>query len=281
MLRTWCILIGLGSLVVSPALPDIADVTVNGSISGSGDMDVACGSATPGCMQVGDGLYRLTVSYSFGDTNTALGDFSDSGGASLPSPFGGSVDGFADENTVATPQSLDIELVGDNSADGIFNSAFSEESDSISVLFDLTEPSVMDLSGFNGVPGPFAGQLLDSHGNVILVIPANVGSTSLVLEPGTYQLDASAEGDYFDDGSDELIGNVTDFDVDLHADFTPVPTPEPRWAILAALLSLVLGASVVYRRHLRPMSECPTIGSSQSDAAACRAKSQLWERQCR
>jgi hypothetical protein len=199
-------------------------------------------------MQVAGGVYRLAVSYSFSDTNTALGDFSDSGGASLPSPFSGSVNGFADENTVATAQSLDITLEGSNDDYGFFASASNEENETISVLFDLTVPSVIDLSGFNGGPGPIAGQLLDSHGNVILVIPANVGSTSMVLEPGTYQLDASAEGGFFDFAAD-VSGNVTDFNLDLHADFTPVPTPEPRGAILAALLSLVLGGSVVYRRR--------------------------------
>ncbi len=252
MLRTWCILIGLGSLVVSPALPDIVDVTVNGSLSGDGYIDVACGIATPGCFGSGE-IFRLSVPYSFSDTTTTLGDFSDSGGASLPSPFDGSVDAFAYENTTATAQSLDITLQGSHDDSGVFASASGEGNDSVSVVFDLTVPSVIDLSGFNGGPGPIAGQLLDSHGNVLLVITANVDSTSLVLEPGTYQLDASAEGSFFDDFEADCCGgpfeNGNIFNVDLHADFTPVSTPEPRGAILAALLSLVLGCSVVYRRR--------------------------------
>jgi len=89
---------------------------------------------------------------------------------------------------------LDITLQGSHDVGGVFASASCEENDGISVLFGLTEQSVIDLSGFDGGPGPIAGQLLDSHGNVILAIPANVGSISLVLEPGSYQLDASAEG---------------------------------------------------------------------------------------
>jgi len=57
-----CILIVLGSLVVRPALPDIVDVTVNGSISGDGYIDVACGLATPGCIEVVAGeVYRLQI----------------------------------------------------------------------------------------------------------------------------------------------------------------------------------------------------------------------------
>jgi hypothetical protein len=226
-------------------------VTVNGSESGDGDIDVACGLATPGCIQTG-GVYRLAVSYSFGDTTTAFGDFSDSGHASLPSPFSGSVNSYAYENTTATAESLDIALQGSHDVGGVFASADGEENDSISVLFHLTEQSVIDLSGFDGGPGPITGQLLDSHGNVILAIPANFGSISLVLEPGTYQLDASAEGSFFDDFEAGCCvngdsGNL--LDGDLHADFTPVPTPEPRGAILAALLSLVVGGSVMYRRR--------------------------------
>ena len=225
-------------------------MTVNGSLSGDGYIDVACGIATPGCFGSGE-IFRLSVPYSFSDTNTALGDFSDSGGASLPSPFDGSVDSYAYQNATATAQSLDITLEGSHDVGGVFASASSEENDTISVLFDLTVPSVIDLSGINGGESPIAGQLLDSHGNVILMIPANVGSTSLVLEPGTYQLDASAEGSFFYDFGADCCGsrNGTDFNVDLHADFTPAATPEPRGAILAALLSLVLGGSVVYRRR--------------------------------
>ncbi len=248
VLRTWCILLGLGLLVVSPALPDIVNVTVKGSVSGDGSMDIACGLATPGCMEVAPGIYLLEASYSFADTNTALGDFDDSGEASLGAPFSGSVESDASQSATATAQSLDITLEGNQNVSGFYAHASTEQNDSISVLFDLTEESEIQLSGFTeGLSGFFASQLLDSHGNVILVIPSGNGSASTLLEPGMFQLDASE-----DDGESgfegESFGNGG-FELDLQADFVPVPTPESRGVILAALLSLVLGGSVVYRRR--------------------------------
>jgi hypothetical protein len=223
-------------------------VTVKGSVSGDGSITVACGLATPGCTEVAPGIFRFGVSYSFADTNTTLGDFGDSGSASLGGPFSGSFESDAFQNATATAESLDITLEGAQSASGIYDDAFTEENDSISVLFDLTEESEIQLSGSTGEGySPFTGELLDSHGNVILVIPSGGGSASMLLEPGMFQLDASADSSAnFNGGQFE---NAHDFEEDLQADFTPVPTPEPRGVILAALLSLVLGGSVVFRRR--------------------------------
>jgi hypothetical protein len=248
MVRAWCILLGFGSVIVSSALPDIVNVTVKGSVSGDGDIEVACGLATPGCTEVAPGIFRFGVSYSFADTNTTLGDFSDGGSASLGAPFSGSVEGDAFQNATATAQSLDITLDGAQSAYGIYADAFTEENDSISVFFELTKESEIQLSGSTSLYGSaFTGQLLDSHGNVILVIPSGGGSASQLLEPGMFQLDASANSSAnFYGGQFE---NAVDFEADLQADFAPAPTPEPRGVILAALLSLVMGGSVVYRRR--------------------------------
>jgi hypothetical protein len=229
------------------ALPDIVNVTVNGSLSGSGNIAVACGLATPGCEPDGfPDIFLLTVPFSFSDINSTLGPFNASGTANLPSPFSGSVTGFGYESTTATAQALAITLGGGYSSSGIFYSLSTSGNDTISVGFDLTEESLMQLTEWDDLLVPAAGELLDSQGNVLLEIPPAGGSASLVLEPGEYQLNASAAGYasyYF---LDQLYPS---FALGLNADFTPVPTPEPRWTILAALLSIVLGRWVVYRLY--------------------------------
>ena len=84
MLRNLCMMIGFVALGIGPALPDVIDVTVNGTASGSGDLQYVCGLATPGCVQ-DDGLPPLfTVPYSFSGTNTQLGSFGAFGNAQSP-----------------------------------------------------------------------------------------------------------------------------------------------------------------------------------------------------
>lgn len=167
-----------------------------------------------------------------------LGTFGDSGGADYP-PF--SIGGYANQTTAATPDSLDIELSGGHSVFAVAYDAF--ESDTISVGFDLTTESVIQLSG--GIFPGFAsdvGELLDSHGNTVLVLSDNATSASTVLQPGTYKLDATVSGGGF--GSFANTG-VQDFDLSLDAGFTPVTTPEPRWVLFAAFLAIMIGGYAV------------------------------------
>jgi hypothetical protein len=75
MMRRLLLLIGLGSLAIGPALPDIIDVAVNGSVSGSGELTFACAPVTPGCASNRVSGYFLSIPYSFSGTNTQLGEF--------------------------------------------------------------------------------------------------------------------------------------------------------------------------------------------------------------
>jgi hypothetical protein len=225
-------------LAISPAFADIINVTVNGSVSGSGSVTVACAEGTPGCMGG-----RLTVPYSFSSSNTSLGAFSDSGSATAPN-FPASVSSFVSQDSSATTDTLDIMLMGGHSAANapLF---FASESGSISVSFDLTEASLIDLSGGGFGIGPDVGELLDSQGNVILTLPNSPAHVFADLEPGTYSIEASASGG----GSGTFVGNVNviDFQSSLDASFTALPIPEPKGTPFAALLGALIGACALAR----------------------------------
>ena len=260
MLQRFFLLIGLGSMAVGPALADIVDVTVNGSASGSGGYATYCfpppGSPEPsGCFQPGgpgSGPYVYLGDYTFSQTNTALGMFSASGSASPAEMYvaPASVSSYADQNTTATADSLNIDLTGGYSTSPIF-SFYSNEQDSISVGFDLTEPSVVLFQGglYPGVGlAPNAGELLDSNNNVILTIPFAQFGVSQTLQPGLYYLDSSVSGS--DRGS--FVSSASggeDFNLSLSATFTPVVTPEPRGSLVGALIVAMLGGFVISRRR--------------------------------
>jgi hypothetical protein len=226
-------LLWLTTLAISPAFADIINVTVNGSVSGSGSVTVACAEGTPGCTEGGPfGGFFMTVPYSFSANNTSLGAFSDSASS------------FAAQYSLTTTESLDIRLMGGHSASAapIFTAS---ESDSISIGFNLTEASLIDLSGGGVGIGSNVGELLDSHGNVILMLPNSPAHVFADLEPGIYALTASASGG----GSGSLVGsvNVTDFLPSLDARFAPLPTPETTGAPFAALLGALIGACALAR----------------------------------
>jgi hypothetical protein len=155
--------------------------------------------------------------------------------------------------TTATANALEITLGGDYSFQGAAGYG-ANLNDSIAVSFNLTEESKVQ---FNDPPAnspeignfSFSGELLDSKGNVILVIqpyggsPSGGFSASTILQPGTYQLDASVA----DSNAGGVLPVFEFFDGGIDASFTPV-VPEPRWAILAALLATILGGYVVSRR---------------------------------
>ena len=244
MFRYLCMMIGVGALGIGPALPDVIDATVNGTGSGSGDLQFVCSLVTPGCVQNDGGPPLFTVPYSFSRTNTELGAFDASGSAGS---FPWSIEGFADQNTVATSDALSITLTGGYFVTAPFYSA--SESDQVSVSFDVTQESVIQLlvlvilgSAANG------GKLLDSDGNVILTVPLDATSPiSTVVQPGMYQLDASASAMASGSFGDDL--NVSNLHAILTADVSPGVTPEPQWTVFAALLATLLGGYAVSRRR--------------------------------
>jgi hypothetical protein len=122
------------------------------------------------------------------------------------------------------------------------------ESDQVSLSFDVTQESVIQLLG--GLilgSASDAGELLDSDGNVILTVPLGSSSPiSTIVQPGMYQLDASATAGSFGSFAGNL--SVTNLDLFLTADVTPV-VPEPRWTVFAALLATTLGGYAVSRRR--------------------------------
>ena len=233
------LLFGLGSLVVAPALPDIiTDVTVNGVASGTESITVACGNATPGCVDS-----SATFLSSFDETNTQIGSFTATGSVATPPPFfNASVSNFATQDTSATANVLSLLLRGGLSANSTAPSFSWSESDSITMNFDVT---VLSQAKFSGE----GGELLDSQGNVILMIPNSPSGASLELEPGMYQLAASAHGGGF--GAFANPSSTTDFVFSVTGIFSPVATPEPRTTSLAALFAALLGGYIASRFRRR------------------------------
>ena len=240
MIRSLCIVIGLGSLAAAPALPDVVNVSVNGLASGSGVATAECAgpddeNPPPGCVRtVPGGPYYEVLSFNFNDPNNQLGPVGAYGNAT--GILGATLVGATNQGTTATADALEISLYGAFSCDATLYCAVNQQ-DTVAVTFDLTTESQIQLAGnvFQGTASN-SGELLDSMGNVILDIPVTGGSESTILAPGVYQLDASVSGSGLGPVTD---GIEQDLSSDLNANFTPVP--EPRWAILAALLCIVLG----------------------------------------
>jgi hypothetical protein len=228
-----------------PASADVMDVTVDGSVSGNGSVTVECALGTPGCVPggplPGGGLF--TSDYSFNSTNTQL-TFSDSGSVTSPIFSVATASSFASQNVSATSESLGFVLTGGHSATGPFYTAF--ESDTISVGFDLTESSMVQLTGGGFGVSSNVGELLDSDGNVILVIPNSPVPVSALLAPGTYTLQGSASGG--GTGTAFAPVDTTDFNFGVGADFTPVATPELQGAPLAAVSATLVGVFAASRR---------------------------------
>lgn len=244
-------LIGIACLFVGPALADVIDVTVNNTVSGSGSLTVDCGlgNPDPNCTPPSQFLPPTeTVQYSFNGTNTQPGPFSDSGSATATNA--GFIQGYADQNVTSTADSIDISLSGGHSADGAILLFDTNETDTISVSFDLTQQSVVQLEG-GGLGTPFpvnVGELLDSQGNVILVATNSPNSAFMDLDPGMYQLESTVSGSAMGAGPGSGGDNVQDFVLGLEASFTPVP--EPQWAFVGAFLAIMLGGYLLPRRRL-------------------------------
>ena len=246
MLRRLRILLALGFLIASPALADvITDVTVNGSISGTGTMTLRCffqGSPPPGCYQVVPGRYIQNVNTSFSTTNTQLGNLSNS---SLGTGVGPTdLHLSASQSTAATADSLSVDLFTSFSIfpiGAVINGYHVDLQNSIAVGFDLTTESLLQVSGFL-----FFGdtQLFDSNGNPLFTGPCCSGP--LILEPGMYQFTQSlpiTRGASFPFGDPGIRTNIESV---LDAKFTPIP--EPRGPGLILLIGI--GGLACMRRRI-------------------------------
>lgn len=259
MFRSILFFAGICSLAAVPAGANLIDVTVNGTVTASGSVSAVCNpnDSTPGCMPGEDGAPPLvTTPFSFSASDTQLGLFSQSWSASTVA--GGSVQPFVDENTSlclappslgcppATGDALYVELTGGHSGSAI--TYMTQETEMMTLSFQLTAPTDATLysSSFSGGAAN-GGEILDSTGtNVLLSVPLN-SDASTFLPPGAYELYVSASGGAF--GNLYQTGSVTDSNLYLTAQFAPVPTPEPRAASMAALLSAAICGFLVRRRR--------------------------------
>lgn len=250
MSRKLFLIVGLTALSISPAIADVIEVTVDGSVSGSGTATTDCGLLSPEppeCVPSPGGPPVDAVSYSFASTNTQLGTFSDSGSAT---GVNGSAEGQASQDVTAMSDSIGITLSASHTIQGAVLYYSGTESDSVTVDFDLTSLSEASLSGSGfiepGMFAPAAGELLDSNGNVILTVPNSPAGVTVLLQPGLYELSTGAQV-FPTGGGPSGGGTFTDLQLDFGGTFTPVP--EPRGALFAVLFFGLLVARFVSRRR--------------------------------
>lgn len=228
-------------LVVRPAFSDIADVSISGSVSGSGSLTVECGvglmNPPQGCVNVFEGLYLQTEGYNFTATNPGLDAFSDSASAFA---LYGNLEGQADQSVTLGPDSIHFQLDASDAASAFLVSYNASDSSSVSAKFYLTVLSTYTLSDdFFSVTSD-SDELFDSLGTVV--------SPSSIIAPGWYTFKASitenGSGGYLTKPASDQGGGFTE------ADFAPVPTPEPRWTALVFAI-LLAGYVVATRRKPR------------------------------
>lgn len=250
-LRVISLLIGLGLLVSSSALPDIVNVGVDYSVSGSGTVTGECPGPEPGCVLMSPAsIYTETASYNFSGATSQIGALTVDGTATATScDCGATGFGQVDEFVTANSKTMALSLDGFHGANDALSYSGSENAD-LQANFDLTVPSMMLLTttafSDNG-PSSYSGQLLDSQGNVILIPPFAFSTSSMFLPAGAYSWDISvASGG---SGGVTVQAIQTDFNLGLNADFTPVATPEPRWALIGALIAAMLAGWAVSNRR--------------------------------
>ena len=90
MVRKRGLVFALGLLTVGPCLPDVINVSVNGSINATGTVGYVCGVALL-CI----GQVTASNSFTLTDTNTVLGIFSRSGATSATDPMFFLTDGLS------------------------------------------------------------------------------------------------------------------------------------------------------------------------------------------
>jgi hypothetical protein len=234
----------LGVLTMRPCFSDVVSLSVNGSVSGTGEV---------GYETMSSGFQGN--SFTLSGTNTSLGSFSTSGGASFTlKPFGftNSLNVVADQDTVAFSNLIELATVttqtpgGDLSVGGSLgiSSFWSAQVDSdLSTSFNLTVESVVTLSA--NELGLSTGELRDSMGDVLATFTNSSPLTmSLTLAPGSYTLEQNSK-----DGASASGASSPQMQVNVLAGIFQ-PVPEPRGAAVVGTL-MVLFALIVSRRRRR------------------------------
>jgi hypothetical protein len=270
--RSMLFFAGICSLAAIPALADLVNVTVNGTVSASGSVSAVCNpnDDTPGCMPGGNGVPPLvTTPFSFS------GSGSQSWSATTTIGIG-SVQPFADENTslcLASPSvscppasgdGLYVNLTGGHSALAISYSTL--ETEMVTMSFQLTDPT--DVTLYSSVPlgnATNGGEILDSSGTQVLLSVPLDGDASTFLPAGSYQLYVSDSGGAF--GSSFQSSSITDSQLYLTAQFAPVPTPEPRAASIVTLLFGAVFGSLLRRRRRACVLQVSSIAQLQTRRA--------------
>lgn len=228
-----------------PAFADITSVSVSGFATGSGTLGFAC-PTSPACNV-------SAPPFSFFGTNTSLGTFSTSGGTSGLDPFDNNSDtvsGKAQQVTTATADSFSIDLMESASSSdesffvdihGGWNVSILND---LTLSFDLTTTSVLQLTACGGGPAELFCQLSDSEGNVILTLPT-AGTTDVVLPAGMYSLLYTST---FEAGG---LPGETGFSADNTLSAELVPEPSKAAFLPVSILLFVLGLRAWFVSRLR------------------------------
>jgi len=270
MVRNFCItatLLLLMVLMASTGLADIVPISLSQSVSAGGGPIV--------CNVVGGGPPQFdcrTGSIELGASNTQPGPYTvdETGTATVSLP-----DNESNETKVLG-ETIDLQQISDETSDSISVELSSEDqvfspepygffqsgvnsglTNEYSLEFDLTAATVMHITGSIS---SFAMANLEDTPNVAnvgflltgpgfqLASPDNYYLPDLeytaVLDPGVYTLKAFADiqdNTYFFSGPDESVGELS---------FNLISAvPEPRWAVLPALLLAIgIGGAALRRR---------------------------------
>lgn len=244
MLLTSRLSVVLGLLAASPALPDVVNVGVNGSISGSGGVGYLIGLFPPPGLSFGD---TESSSFTFGGTNAQLGTFTRSGATGFTEPTFGITDALsvqAQQHVTATATSIQLGITNIETPSGNFAASAerlsfwsAHVSNEIAVTFTISSESVVALNG--AFENGFSATLLDSGGNTVFTFPISgpFTTTQLTLAAGTYQFQDTFDGGI---GGQGFQNNGPQGQADrISAIFSPVP--EPRWAGFLVVLLLAGG----------------------------------------
>jgi hypothetical protein len=215
----------------------ITDVTVDGSVAGTGSMMVRCMPSETGCTPVFSGapFGHQTLDFSFNGTNTQLGSFSDSG--LVTSPEGTTLLGRVVQSTAATADGFSLFMNSGFQLYPVTQVVYSYDvnlTNNISVGFDLSTASMLGFQWQIFIQA--AVQLMDSNGDTVFSTAfRGSGATSVVLQPGAYtfteSLPFAAQNSF-----PPPIGVTGNFYLSsIDAAFTPIPEPRLGWVILISL----------------------------------------------
>ena len=235
----------LSSLLAAPALSNIIGVGVSGNVYGDAEVQFPCSNPFPFPF--------------FCEDDSPFSNTSSQTGYGMYSLAGGAIDGLgvsgvnAQETAELTPSSFKLDLLTSAGYGGVVNTVVSDSASStLTLSFELTEQSVLDLSGaLTPQCFAFAPYFCSTGESIVLSGPGfdfstfvnGAVDTSAILGPGAYTLTAFSNAGV---SSVQLMSESTE-EVSLDAKFTPMP--EPRWAAVSLMPILLLVA--VWRRWMR------------------------------